>query len=305
QTPKLNSREGQGMKSLIQDLRYGARMLLKNPGFTAVAVFTLALGIGANTAIFSVANGVLLKPLPYKDPQRLAFIRSDWRGGSGQGGVAAAGGMEFRQGSKPFEGFEGGMSNNTSLTGEPMEKIRSATVTERFLPLLGIQPFLGSLPDKVGKVWNVVISYELWQRRFGGDQQIIGRKIEVNNFNPTVVGVMPPGFRAHLEAGANVPDQVDLFFLGSLDDGGTISDRQNHDYATIARLKSGVAFAQAQSELDAIAVGMALQYPKVYENSRLKFHLVPLHRDLTRKAKPAILALLGAVGFVLLIACAN
>src|SRR5262249_33517222 len=187
----------------------------------------------------------------------------------------------------------------------PMEKVRGATVTERFLPLLGVRPFLGSLPDKVGKVWDVVISYELWQRRFGGDQQIIGQKIEVNNFNPTVVGVMPPGFRTHLGADANVPDQVDLFFLGSLDDGGTMTDRQNHDYATIARLKSGVTFAQAQSELDAIATGMAQQHSKVYENSSLKFHLVPLRQDLTRKAKPAILALLGAVGFVLLIACAN
>src|SRR5262245_15142131 len=290
---------------MFQDLRYGARMLLKNPGFTTVAIFTLALGIGANTAIFSVANGVLLKPLPYKDPERLAFIRSDWRGVSGQAGVAAAEVVDFRQQGKLFEGFESIGPNNSSLTGENMEKLRSATITERFLPLLGVQPLLGSLPDKVGKVWDVVISHELWQRRLGGDQQIIGRKIEVNNFHPTVVGVMPPGFRIHLGSDTNLPDQVDLFFLGSLDDGGSMADRQNHDYATIARLKPGVSFAQAQSELDAIAAGLAQQHPKVYENSNLKFHLVPLHRDLTRKAKPAILALLGAVGFVLLIACAN
>jgi putative ABC transport system permease protein len=290
---------------MFQDLRYGVQMLLKNPGFAAAAIFTLALGIGANTAIFSVANGVLLKPLPYKDPERLAFIRSDWRGISGQAGIAAAEVKDFRQQSRLFEGFEVIMSNDSSLTGENMEKIRSATITERFLPLLGVQPFLGSLPDKVGKVWDVVISYELWQRRFGSDQQIIGRKIEVNNFHPTVVGVMPPDFRVHLGAGANVPEQVDLFFLGSLDDGGTIADRQNHDYATVARLKTGVTFAQAQSELDAIAAGLARQHPKVYENSNLKFHLAPLHEDLARKVKPAILALLGAVGFVLLIACAN
>src|SRR5262245_623998 len=290
---------------MFQDLRYGARMLLKNPGFTTVAIFTLALGIGANTAIFSVANGVLLKPLPYKDPERLAFIRSDWRGVSGQAGVAAAEVVDFRQQGKLFEGFEFIGPNNSSLTGDNMEKLRSATITERFFPLLGVQPFLGSLPDKVSKVWDVVISYELWQRRFGGDQQIIGRKIEVNNFHPTVVGVMPPGFRIHLGSDTNLPDQVDLFFLGSLDDGGSMADRQNHDYATIARLKPGVSFAQAQSELDAIAAGLAQQHPKVYENSSLKFHLVPLHQDLARNAKPAILALLGAVGFVLLIACAN
>src|SRR5262249_21741354 len=183
------------LETLLQDLRFGLRLLRKNPGFSLIAILTLALGIGANTAIFSVANGVLLKPLPYKDPERLAFIRTDWRGVSGQAGIAAAEVIDFRRQSKLFEGFEVIMRNNASLTGEPMEKVRGATVTERFLPLLGVRPFLGSLPDKVGKVWDVVISYELWQRRFGGDQQIIGQKIEVNNFNPTVVGVMPPGFR--------------------------------------------------------------------------------------------------------------
>jgi putative ABC transport system permease protein len=290
---------------MFQDLRYGARMLVKNPGFTVVAIFTLALGIGANTAIFSVANGVLFKPLPYKDPERLAFIRSDWRGVSGQAGIAAAEVVDFRQQSKLFEGFEVIMSNNSSLTGENMEKLRSVTVTERFLPLLGVQPFLGSLADKPGKVWDVVISYQLWQRRFGGDRRIIGRTIEVNNSHRTVLGVMPPDFQMHLGEGVNVPEQLDLFFLGSLDDGGTITDRQNHDYATIARLKPGVTFAQAQSELDAITAGLAQQHPRVYENSNLKFHLVPLHRDLVRRVKPAILALLCAVGFVLLIACAN
>jgi len=290
---------------MFQDLRYGARMLLKNPGFTAVAVFTLALGIGANTAIFSVVHSVLLKPLPYKEPERLAFIRSDWRGVSGQAGIAAAEVMDFRQQSKLFEGFEVIMSNSSSLTGENMEKLQSVTVTEGFLPLLGVQPFLGSLPDKVGKVWDVVISYELWQRRFGGDGQIIGRKIEVNNFHPTVVGVMPQDFQVYLGAGVNVPEHVDLFFLGSLNDGGTITDRQNHDYATVARLKSGVTFRQAQSEIDAITVSLSQQHPRVYENSKLKFQLVPLHQDLVRKVKPAILALLGAVGIVLLIACAN
>src|SRR5215510_5412858 len=124
------------MGQLLQDLRYGARMLLKNPGFTAVAIFTLALGIGAVTAIFSVANGVLLKPLPYKDPERLAFIRSDWRGVSGQAGIAAAEVMDFRRQSRLFEGFEVIMPNNSSLTGENMEKVRSATVTEGFIQLL-------------------------------------------------------------------------------------------------------------------------------------------------------------------------
>jgi putative ABC transport system permease protein len=148
-----------------------------------------------------------------------------------------------------------------------------------------------------------VISHELWQRRFGGDSKIIGRKIEVNNLTPMVVGVMPPGFRVHVGPGAGVPEHVELFFLGSLNDDGT--NRQDHDIATIARLKPGVSFAQAQSELDALVAGFAQQSPQVYNNSNLKFHLRPLHQDLVKQVKPAILALLGAVGFVLLIACAN
>jgi putative ABC transport system permease protein len=150
---------------LWQDLRYGARMLLKQPGFTLIAVVTLALGIGANTAIFSVVNGVLLKSLPYQEPERLAFLRSDWRGVQGQAGIAAAEFADLRQQSSLFEGVEAIMPNNASLTGEQLEKLAGVTVTERFLPLLGVRPWLGSgvpalrAPGEK-RVWDVVISYE-------------------------------------------------------------------------------------------------------------------------------------------------
>jgi putative ABC transport system permease protein len=295
---------------MVQDLRYGLRILLQNPVFTVVAVLTLALAIGANTAIFSVVNTVLLRPLPYRAPEQLAMIRLDWRGVTGRAGISAAEVIDFRQQSSLFEGFEVINPNSSSLTGENMERVPSVTVSEGLFPLLGIRPFLGNgVSEKAvegqRKFWDVVISYELWQRRFGGDREIIGRRIEVNNFTPIVVGVMPPGFKMHLGPGANIPEQIDLFFLGSLAEGNAAADRAGHDYTTITRLKPGVTFAQAQSEIDAIAARVAPQYPKVYENSNLKFHLTPLHDDLVRPVKPAILALLGAVGFVLLIACAN
>src|SRR6185369_1451112 len=225
------------------DLRFGLRMLRKSPGFTAIAIFTLALGIGANTAIFSVVNGILLRPLPYNEPQRLAIVRLDWRGTIGRPGLAAAEVLDLRQQASSFEGFEAINPNSSSLTGEDMEKIPSATITEGLFPLLGVAPLLGtgaSLNEEGGKnsVWEVVISYELWQRRFGGDPEIIGSKISVNNFRPRVSGVLPKGFRMHLNSDTDLPEQIDLFFIGSLTEDGMATDRANHDFTVIGRLKS-------------------------------------------------------------------
>jgi len=298
------------ISDLWQDVRFGLRMLRKSPGVTAIAVLTLALGIGANTAIFSVVNGILLRPLPYSDPQRLAIVRLDWRGTVGHPGLAPAEVLDLREQASAFEGFEAITPNSSSLTGEDMEKIPSATITEGFFGLLGVAPLLGSgtsFDEEGGKnsVWEVVISYELWQRRFGGDREIIGSKISVNNFRPRVSGVLPKGFRMHLNSDTDLPEQIDLFFLGSLTEDGAAPDRANHDFTVIGRLKSNVTFGQAQNEVDAISGDMTRQYPKAYSDSNLRFHLVPLHQDLVRNSRPAILALFGAVGFVLLIACAN
>ena len=292
------------METLFQDLRYGIRALLKSPGFTAVAGITLALGIGANTAIFSVVNGVLLKSLPYKNPEHLALIRLDWRGVTGRAELAPAEVLDFREQARLCEGFEVISPNNISLTGEEMEKIRGMTISQGFIPLLGIQPVLGrNLSEKEEK--SVLISYELWQRRFGGDKRILERDIEINNFKARVAGVMPQGFRLYLGPGTNVPAQIDLYFLGSFSEGSLGTSRNYRGMTTVTRLKPGVTFEQAQSEIDAVSARWLKQYPKVYENGGVKFHLTPLHQDLVQKVKPTILVLLGAVSFVLLIACTN
>jgi putative ABC transport system permease protein len=289
-----------------QDLRYGARMLLKHPGSTLIALLTLALGIGANTAIFSVANGVLLRPLPFKDPERLALVRLDWRGVVGRPRIAAAEVLDFRQQTRLFEGFDVIASSNLNLTGDDMEKVPSATIGEGLLPLLGVSPFLGrNFSENRDSGQVVMISYELWQRRFGADKEIVGRKIEVNNFSATVLGVMPKGFKLHLGPGTDLPEQIDLYYPGAFNENNLGAGRNSHSLITVARLKPGATFEQAQSEIDSIAANIAQQYSQIYDGGGLKFHLVPLHQDLVRKAKPALLALLGAVGFVLLIACAN
>jgi putative ABC transport system permease protein len=150
-----------------------------------------------------------------------------------------------------------------------------------------------------------MISYELWRRRYGGDPQIVGREIEVNNFSATVLGVMPQGFKLHLGPGVNLPEQIDLYYPGAFNDNNLGTGRGDHSLTTVARLKPGVTFAQAQNEIDSIAANLAREYPQVYDGGNVRFHLSPLHQDLVQKARPTILALLGAVGFTLLIACAN
>jgi putative ABC transport system permease protein len=256
---------------LWQDLRFGARMLVKQPGFTLIAVLTLALGIGANTAIFSVANTALLRPLPFKDPERLALLRLDWRGVQGRPRIAAAEVLDFRQQTRLFEGFDVITASSLSLTGDEMEKVPSATIGEGLLPLLGVRPVLGrnfSEKQEGGQV--VMISYDLWQRRYGGDPQIVGRKIEVNNFSATVLGVMPQGFKLHLGPGTNLPEQIDLYYPGAFNDNNLGTGRGDHSLTTVARLKPGVTFAQAQSEIDSIAANLAREYPQVYDGGNVR-----------------------------------
>jgi len=296
---------GKMLADLVQDIRYGMRTLRKNPGFTAVAILTLALGIGANTAIFSVVNGVLLKPLPYSDPERLALIRIDAEGQSKIASISAPELVDFREQSQLFEGFAGVWASTIPLTfddGE-MEQIQYAWATDNLFPLLGAHLILGrhfmAEEEKPDGPAVALLSYELWQRRFGGDPDIVGKPIRLNDRDRTIVGVLPSGFRLLMGSGTRVKPGIAAWVPQNY-----WVNRNLRWLRVIGRLKPGVSFEQAQADMDAIARRLQSEYPE-YASMEVRFHVLPLHGDLVREVRSAILTLMGAVGLVLLIACAN
>ncbi len=289
------------LTDLIQDLRYAARMQFKNPAFTIVAVIALALGIGANTAIFSVVNSVLLRPLPYKDPERLVMVWEDaTKFGYPRDTPAAANYIDWRDQNTVFEGMAAIADESFNLTGvgDP-ERLEGRTVTANFFPLLGVDPHIGRTftndEDKRGSDQVVVLSYALWQRRFGGDNSIIGKTINLNGLTHTVVGVMPARFQ--------FPTSDDAFWVPIAFTSEQMVNRGRHYLQVVARLKPGTSLEQAQSEMHTIASRLAQQYPD--SNTDLGAAVVSLHEHLVGDIRPALLILLGAVGLVLLIACAN
>ena len=284
-----------------QDLRYGLRMLWKNPGFTIVAVIALALGIGANSAIFSVVNTVLLRPLPYKDPERLVMVWEDAaKRGFPRDTPAVANYIDWRDQNQVFEGMAAlaDVSVNLTGTGEP-ERIDGRRVSANLFPLLGVEPLMGRafLPeeDQPGTNRVVVLSHGLWQRRFGSDMNIIGKPLTLNGESYRVVGVMPPHFRF---PSREVELWVPIAFTPQ-----EAASRGRHYLQVLARLKQGVTLEQSQAEMQAIAARLQQQYPD--QNTDLGAVVTPLHEHVAGDIKPALLVLLGAVGFVLLIACAN
>jgi putative ABC transport system permease protein len=286
---------------LWQDLRYGARMLWKNPGFTAVAVIALALGIGANSAIFSVVNTVLLRPLPYKDPDRLVLVWEDRTArGYPRDTPAPANYVDWRDQNKVFEGMAAIATHSLNLTGsgEP-ERIEGKRVSASFFPLLGVEPLFGRtfLPeeDQPGANRVVVLSHGLWQRRFGSDRGILGKQLTLNGESVTVVGVMPQDFQ--------FPTREDELWVPIAFTPQQAAARQSHYLQVIARTKPGVTLEQAQAEMSTIGARLQQQYPA--QNTDLGVAVVPLHEQLVGDIRPALLVLLGAVGFVLLVACAN
>lgn len=285
---------------MIQDLHYGIRMLAKSPGFTAVAVLTLALGIGANSAIFSVVNGVLLQPLPYKDPGHLVAVgestpQFDMMSFSYPNLV------DFREQSRSFEGLAAFNWQDCNLTGvgEP-EHLSGKRVSANFYSVFGIPPVLGRnfdpKEDHVGASPVVMISGGLWKRRFGSNPDVIGKSVTLNGKGYTIVGVAPASFQYR--------GRADVYtLLGQWDDVMSRLREVHPGIHAIARLKPGVTVAQAQSELSAIAARLAQAYPK--SNANHGATVRPLAQQIVGDVKPALLVLLGAVGFVLLIACAN
>jgi putative ABC transport system permease protein len=291
------------MGDVAQDLRYGLRMLWKNPGFTIVAVLALALGIGANSAIFSVVNTVLLQPLPYKNPAQLVML---WENATHLGfpknTPSPANFLDWRRQNTVFTGMAAMAPKNFNLTGvgEP-ERLDGRRVSANLFDLLGVQPRLGRgfLPQEDTPGSHVVIlSHGLWQRRFGSDPRIIGQTLNLNGESYSVVGVMPPGI--DLPGFGNWNDQlwVPIAFPSE-----EAQSRGNHYLEVIARMKPGVRLNQAKAEMETIAARLAQQYPA--ENLRIGTVVNPLHEEVVGEIRPALLVLLGAVGFVLLIACAN
>ena len=299
---------------MFQDLRYGIRMLLKNPAFTLIAVITLALGIGANTAIFSVINGVLLRPLAFNDPDSILMLWTD--NPSVQLGFRELPPsnndlVEWRAAATSFEQIAAFQSSFADLSdnGDP-ERVGGVDVTANLLPMLGVQPLVGEWfneeEEQPGKDRVALISFGLWQRRFGGDAEIVGKTITTNAVPRTIIGVMPKGFdfprAAEMPQGYNLPEKADLW-TPMARDAQFWERRAQRQLLLIARLRAGVTQAQAQSEMDGIAAQQAVAYPQTHEGWRV--WLMPLFNQVVGQTRTPLLVLLGAVGFLLLIACAN
>jgi putative ABC transport system permease protein len=298
---KEANREMRGIRfieTLVQDLRYGLWILMRNPGGASVAVLTLALGIGANTAIFSVVNAVLLKPLPYPDPQRLVWITEVLHGAELNG---AADYIHWREQSKTFDHLIAFTTGQIYLTGrgEP-ERLEVVRATANLVPALGIAPQLGRAftpeEDRPGGDSVVILSHALWQRRFGGDPSVIGQSVTLDGRDRVVIGVMPPGFKFIRKADALLPRAIDV-------QDALKNEGMRYAGEFIGRLKLGFSVKQAQSELDLILQRLAQEKPNRLYGQRTI--VTPLGERLVGNLRQGLLAQFGAVGFILLVACAN
>jgi putative ABC transport system permease protein len=288
------------MNTLLQDIRFGVRMLLKQKGFTAVALLTLAFGIGANTAIFSLVNGVLLRPLAFPDANRIVYFEGQNPSqGITDSNVSFLDFIDWSQQTDLFASTAAfySASSNLGADGAEPERVPRAGVTNSFFNVIGVQPFLGRVfrpeEDQPNTQTVVIISHGLWKRRFGSDPGIIGKQVQINARPLTVVGVMPPGFDFPYESQVWVTSGVEL----------SEEPRENRSWSVVARMQPGVDLKQAQSRVSAINAQLAKQFPDTNKGWDEKLSI--LHERLVRQVKPSLLALLGAVGAVLLIACAN
>ena len=292
---KEECRDARGVRlfeEFVQDLRYGKRLLVKNPGFTLIAILTLALGIGANTAIFSVVSAFLLRPLPYGDPDRLVMVEAQHRGQSI--GVSFPDYDDWRRQNNVFDelAFFNLRWNANLDFGSETETLSLTFGTANLFTTLQVAPLLGHGPT-AGDTDTVLLSHALWQRRFGSDPQIVGRQLRIDGRSMTVSGVMPPGFR--------FPFQSDLWWLSD-----HYFDRESRRIRidqTIGRLKPGVSTEQAHAQMKEIAARLAQTYPET--NADVTIGVIPLRDFWFGKLRRSFWLLLGACGFVLLIACAN
>jgi putative ABC transport system permease protein len=290
------------MDSLIKDIRYGFRSLLKRPGFTAIALVALALGIGANTAIFSLVNAVVLQPLPFPDPDRLVWVFGNIRNGGSRASVSPPDFLDYRAQNKTFEQFAASgtqpLHRNLTGSGEP-ERLTASVVTGNYFQTFGVVPALGrgfSLEnEKPGQDQVTVLSHDLWQKRFGADPNIINKTIVLDGKACEVIGVMPAGLR--------LPQSADLWVPLNFDSDPDMKVRMAHFLRPIGKLKPGVSLAQAQADTDVIARQLEQQFPD--SNTGWNLRLLSLRDQLVGASRTPLFILFGAVGLVLLIACAN
>jgi putative ABC transport system permease protein len=293
------------MNTLLADIRFGLRMLLKSPMVTLVALVTLTLGIGANTAIFSVVNGVLLRTFPYHEAERLVLVwekspRND------ENVINLGNFFDWKEQNHVFTDMAVFFNRNFNLTGdgEP-EEVTGQYGTTNLFSVLGSNPILGrTFADDDGREdqpRTVVISYGLWQRRYGGDQNIVGRQINVNERPATVIGVMPETFGWHIQKGTQASKPADIWIPFPVS--AELRQRRGRFAKSVARLKPGVSIEQAKQEMATIGARLAQQYPEF--NTNWSVNVVPLRTQVTGAIRRPLFILLGAVAFVLLIACAN
>jgi putative ABC transport system permease protein len=294
------------LEMLWQDVRYGIRMLRRTPGFTAAALLTIALGIGANTAIFTIVDAVLLRPLPYPTADRLVTVGGRTRDGySSNVGFTTL--IDWRQRSHSFDRLALMRSwQPTLVVNGEAERLAAVRVSANYFGMMGVQPILGrdfTDAEDHPNTWRVVLLSEpLWRRRFNADPSIVGRSITMNDRQYQVIGVMPASFEP-LDAVQFYKVAAEIWAPVGYDVGGDSSCRSCQHLRAIGRLKPGVTVAQATTEMDVIREQMRREHPDDYEAGSIA--VVPLHAALTGRVRPALLVLLGAVGFVLLIACAN
>jgi putative ABC transport system permease protein len=291
---------------MSEDVRYALRMLRKSPGFTVVALVTLALGIGANTAIFSVVNGVVLQPLDYVDPERVVRVQTSWAG-EPDAGISPAEYFDYRDQLDVFSSFGVYAFSSPSITGgDRPERLRGVFVSSELLPALGARPVLGRVfttDEELPGHDVAILGYDLWQRRFEGDHGIVGTRVTLNGEPRTIVGVLPAGFRMPEDYTGGEATEV---YLPLGIDRTTVPNRGSHFLAGVARLAPGVALESAATAVRSLAERMVAQYPDDYPaDMQFTAKAFSLADDVVGPVRPALLVLLAAVGLVLLVACAN
>ncbi|HJT29357.1 MAG TPA: ABC transporter permease [Pyrinomonadaceae bacterium] len=291
------------METVIKDIRYGIRGLLKRPGFTVIALITLALGIGANTAIFSVVNAVLLRPLPYQKPEELVIVWEDATfAGFPHNTPAPANYVDWKTQNQSFADMAASNETSFNLTGdgEP-ERVSAYAVSANFFPLLGVQPLLGRSftpdEDRPGGTKAVVLSYGLWQSRYGGDRSILNREILLDGEKHAVVGVMPASFQFFAK---DVRVWVPMALTQE-----DWANRGGHYLVVVARLKPGVSVTQAQADMNAVMRRISTDHPEETMEGKMGVVVMPVRDEFVGDARGSLIVLLVAVAFVLLIACAN